>query len=54
MRPDVVAELGRAPEEAEPFLKQFYVLFALEGFSFYLLKGSQNITFIPQQGASAP
>jgi hypothetical protein len=54
LRPDVVAELGRAPEEAEPFLKQYYDRIALEGFSFYLLKGSQNITFMPQQGACAP
>ena len=54
LRPDVVAELGRAPEEAEPFLKQYYEKIALEGFSFYFLKGSQNITFIPQQETSAP
>lgn len=43
LKPDIVAELGRHPEEAEPILNEFYYKTVVSEFEFYLLKNSDKI-----------
>ncbi|MGQ9680962.1 MAG: hypothetical protein ACUVX9_00335 [Anaerolineae bacterium] len=43
LRPDVVVQLWQAPWEAQPFLDALYVKVNVQGFDFYLLKGSDKV-----------
>lgn len=43
LKPDLVAELTRSPEEAEPFLEEAYQPFITDRFHMYILKDSPNI-----------
>ena len=43
LKPDVVAELAREPDEATPFLDESYQAFRTDKFLMYLLKNSRNI-----------
>jgi len=43
LKPDVVAQLWESREEAQPYLDNDYQEVVLQGSSFYLLKGSNNI-----------
>jgi len=43
LKPDVVVQLWRSSEEAEPFLDRDYTKVNVQGFSLYILKGSAHI-----------
>lgn len=43
LKPDVVAQLGRSPNQAKPFLNNYYSPKYLNGFLIYILKDSKNI-----------
>jgi len=43
LKPDVVLELGRAPEEAEPLLEEHYQLYKHGSHEMYLLNNSNNV-----------
>ena len=43
LKPDIVAQLWESREEAEPYLDNDYQEVVLQGSTFYLLKGSDNI-----------